>query len=490
MISNASSLTPPRCKQIPKSLITHNDERIDPYYWLNEKDNPEVLSYLEKENEYASEVMKSTETLQDQLFEEITGRIKKDDQSVPYKFNQYWYYTRYEEGKEYAIHCRKFENMDNDEQILLDVNQLAEGHAYCSVGGLSVSEDNKWMAFGIDTVSRRMYTIKVINLESREYLPIEIENTSALAVWANDNQTVFYTEKDEQTLRTNKIYRLNLHSGEKEMVFEEKDDTFYTYVTRTKSRKFILIGSNSSITSEYQWLPTSQPKGKFQVFQKRERGLEYSIAHHDKHWYVLTNWEAENFRLMKTKLESTKKQSWVEVIPHRSEVLLEDIELFDSHMVLEERINGQIEVRIIGNEGSEDYYLEFEETGYLAWVGHNPDYTSTSVQIGYTSMITPSSIYSYNFEYESGSLQTLKKIVDLEGGATILPEWATLDLCSDNVDQLRPFGEDLNVREVSLIYTRHFAKNKLVNALTDITEMALPEVIKKNKPTGIVEFTH
>jgi len=274
---NSMKRVPPVAKKIPHELTIHNDVRVDNYFWLNDRDNPEVIQYLEDENNYTSAMMKNTENLQDKLFNEIVGRIKQTDVSVPYFTNGYFYYTRYEEGKEYPVYCRKKDSMDEEEEVMLNVNEMAEGHEYYHVASITVSPDNKMIAYGVDTVSRRLYTIYFKNLETGEVLPETIASTSGSASWANDNRTLFYVKKDEQTLRTFQVYRYKLQANmEPELVFEETDETFYCYVYKSRSKEYIIIGSSATLSDEYRILSADNPDGEFSIFQSRERELEYS----------------------------------------------------------------------------------------------------------------------------------------------------------------------------------------------------------------------
>lgn len=407
----------PRAKKIPKELVAHNDVRLDPYYWLNERENPEVISYLEKENEYYAAMTAHTKDFQQSLFEEMKGRIKEDDSSVPYKENGYWYLTRYETGKEYPIYARHMGSLDAPEEILFNCNDLAEGHDYFNLGGIAVSMDNKLAAFGVDTVSRRQYTLQVKNLETGEVLPDKIENTTGRAVWANDNRTMFYTKKDPVTLRSDKIYKHTIGtpaSGD-ELVFHEEDDTFSTYVYKSKSDKYIVIGSQSTLTSEYRILNADQPNGRFVVFSPRERGMEYSISHYDDSFYVLTNKDgATNFKLMKVKEgRDTGAKNWKEFIPHRENVLLEDIEIFKEYYVLSERENGLNKIKITRWDGSDSYYLPFESETYTAYVSTNPDFDTQTLRYAYTSLGTPNSVIDFNMATRE---KEIKKEQEVLGG--------------------------------------------------------------------------
>ncbi|WP_439952041.1 S9 family peptidase [Flavobacterium psychrotrophum] len=378
----------------------HGDVRIDNYYWLNERENPEVIEYLNKENEYYKEQTAHTKKFQEDLFLEMKGRIKEDDSSVPYKYNGYWYITRYEKGKDYPIYSRKKETLEAPEEILFDCNQMAEGHNYFHLSGLSISEDNKWIAFGIDTVSRRQYTIQVKNLETNEILPLKIENTTGGTTWAGDNQTMFYTRKDEVTLRSDKIYKhkLGTDPADDTVIYYEKDDTYNTFIYKEKSKKYLVIGSSSTLTSEYRILDAKNPDGEFSLFQKRTRGMEYGISHYGDKWYIVTNKDkAINFKLMTTPEGETEKANWVDLIPHRSDVLLEDIDIFKDYLVISERSNGLNTIRIRPWEG-EEYYLPFDIETYMAATATNPDFDTDVLRYSYQSMATPSSVIDFNMK--------------------------------------------------------------------------------------------
>ncbi len=391
--------TPPDANPKDKELSIHGDTRLDPYYWLNDREDPEVIQYLEDENSYTRAVLKSTEKMQKQLFKEMKGRIKEDDSSVPYLLNDYWYIRSYEKGKDYPIFTRKHKTLDAAEEILLDVNELAKDLSYCQVSGLSVSPDNTKLTYGIDTLSRRIYTIKVKDLISGETLKDEIHGVSSYAAWAADSETFFYTLKDKETLRTDKIFRHKIGDTQADdaMVFEEKDETFYAFVYPSKSREYIMIGSTSTLTSEYRYLPSDKPTGKFKTIQKRQRGLEYNVAHFEDMFYISTNADnSTNFKLVKVPVASPNKKNWTDVLPHRDDVLLEGVELFRDFMVVSERIDGLLQLRVVKWDGSEDYYMDFESETYSASLGTNVDFDAQTFRYNFTSLTTPSSVIDFN----------------------------------------------------------------------------------------------
>ncbi len=395
----SDKLQPPVAKIIPKTLEKHGDKRIDNYYWLNERENPEVIDYLNKENEYYKKSTAHTKPLQDDLFTEMKSRIKEDDSSVPYFYNGYYYITRYETGKDYPIYSRKKGTLEAQEEILFDCNEMAKGHSYFSLGGLNISEDNKWAAFGVDLVSRRQYTIQIKNLETGEILPVKLENTTGGSTWAGDNKTLFYTRNDLQTLRSDKIYKhtLGTEATADVVVFHEKDDTFGTFVYKEKSKKYLVIGSSSTLTSEYQILEAKNPNGAFRIFQKRTRGLEYSISHFGDSFYIVTNKDkATNFKLMKTPETTTSAENWKDLIGHRKDVLLEGIEIFKDYLVVEERSNGLNRIQIRPWNGKGEYYLPFSSETYTAYTTTNVDFDTEILRYGYQSLATPSSIIDFN----------------------------------------------------------------------------------------------
>ncbi len=408
------NINPPVANKISKNLIAHNDLRIDSYFWLNERENPKVIDYLNEENQYTENEMKHTEKFQKELFDEMKGRIKEDDESVPYKLNGYWYLTRYVKGKDYPVYIRRKEKLESEDELLFDCNEMAKNHAYFKLGGISISTDNKLAAFSVDTVSRRQYNIQIKNLVTGEIYPSKILNTTGGATWANDNLTLFYSRKDEVTLRSHKIFKHKLHTDVDAdiEVFHENDQTFSTFVYKTKSRKYIIIGSSSTLTTEYQILNANTPDDEFKVFHNRERELDYSIAHYNDSFYIIANNDnANNFKLLKTDEAHTGKEFWKEVLPHRENVLLEDIEIFRDYLVVSERENGLNKIRIISWNGEEDYYLPFDSETYTANISNNPDFNSQVLRYSYNSLTTPSSVIDFNFKTKEKEVKKEQKIL-------------------------------------------------------------------------------
>jgi oligopeptidase B len=407
---------PPNASIIPHSLEKHGHIRTDNYYWLNNRENPDVIEYLNQENEYYQQSTAHTKDFQKDLFEEMKARIKEDDESVPYFYNGYYYITRFEKGKDYPIHSRKKGNLQAKEEILFDCNEMAQGHAYFNLSGLSISEDNIWASFGVDTVSRRQYTIQIKNLITGEILPIKLENTTGGATWASDNKTLFYSRKDEVTLRADKIYKhkLGTFATEDAFVYFEKDDTFDVSVYKSKSKKYIIINSSSTLTTEYQTVLSETPDAKFKIFQKRTRGLEYSISHYGDHFYIVTNKDkATNFKLMKTPENATSKENWVDVIAHREDVLLEDIDIFKDYLVVSERADGLNKIRIIPWGGEGEYYLPFESETYMAYTTTNLDFDTPILRYGYQSLATPPSVIDFDMQTKQ---KTILKEQEVLGG--------------------------------------------------------------------------
>ena len=410
-----NELVEPMAKKVDKILKMHDHERNDEFYWLNERDNPEVIDYLNAENDYRDAYMKDYKNLENELFEEIKSRIKEDDTSVPYLDNGYYYYTRYEKGKQYPIYCRKKDNLSNPEEILIDANKMSEGHEYFRVGGIDISPNNKIMAYSVDTVSRRLYTIKFKNLESGEESSHSISNTSGGVTWANDNKTIFYNQKNTNTLRTERVMRHILNSDKNdEVVFFEGDDEFNLYSYKSKSGKYIMVVSGKTISDEISFLSADSPNEDLKIFQKRIDGLEYSVDHFGDKWYIRTNLNgAQNFKLMQCNEEYTSSKNWKEFIQHSESVLLEGVEVFDDFMVITERENGQRRFNVISNNDGQSHYIDFEEEVFSAYSSVNLEISSTKFRYGYSSMTTPNSTIEYDMNSRK---KTILKESEVMGG--------------------------------------------------------------------------
>ncbi|MBN1821444.1 MAG: S9 family peptidase [Prolixibacteraceae bacterium] len=403
----------PVAKKIPQELTMNGDTRIDNYYWLNQRENPEVIAYLEAENEYTAKVMAYTQALQDKIYEELKSKIKQSDESVPYIENGYYYYDKTVPETEYFLLFRKKGSLNADEEILLDVNKLAEGYEYYQIGGASVSEDNKILAYGVDTLSRRKYMVYFKNLETGELLDDQIPLTTGGVIWANDNKTVFYVLKNDETLRSERIMKhtLGTSSSEDEEVFFEDDETFSVYIFKTKSKKYLMIGSESTLTSEFRFLDANNPDGEFKVIQPRTRELEYSVDHFGNDFYIRTNLDAENFRLMKTPVNKTEVENWVEVIPHREDVYFSGFEIFADYLVVSERKEGISGFHVMTWDDSKDYYIDFDEEVYSVHFDTNLEIDSDVLRFSYSSLTTPNSIFDYNLKTKERELLKQEEVL-------------------------------------------------------------------------------
>ena len=410
-----------------------------------------MIDYLNQENEYYQKMTAHTQEFQKELYEEMKARIKEDDESVPYLYNGYYYITRYETGKNYPIYSRKKESLSAPEEILFDCNELAEGQAYFKLGSMSISPDNKLAIFSTDIIGRRIYTIQVKNLETNEVLEDKIEKVTGSAVWANDNKTIFYSKQNEQTLRSDSIFKHKLGTSQEadELVYFEKDDTFNVDISKSKSRKYLAIESGSTLTSEFRILNADTPDGKFKIFQKRKRGVEYSLNHYDDSFYILTNKdEADNFKLMKTPENATSAENWVEIIGHREDVLLEDIEIFANYLVLEERTGGLNKIRIRSWDGKEEYYLPFGSETYTAFTSTNVDFETEILRYSYQSLATPSSIIDFNMRTKE---KEIKKEQEVLGG--------TFDKNNYKEERLWATAKDGTKVPISMVYRKEVEKN-------------------------------
>lgn len=409
--ASATSLPmPPTAMQRPYTVTSpHGHTREDPYYWLRERENPDVIAYLEAENAYTDEVMAHTEGLREELFEEIRGRIVETDETVPYRLGSYWYYTRTEEGKAYRIYARRRGSLDGPEEILLDANERAEGKEYYAVMGLQVSSGEDVLAFAEDTVGRRVSTVYFKDLNTGDLLQDVIPQVTGNMAWAEDNQTLFYARQDPNTLRSERVmrHRLGTDATEDALVYYEADETFRTSVSKTKSREYIVIGSSHTLSNEYRVVRATEPQGEPRLFIPRERGHEHDIDHANGHFYIRTNDDAPNFRLMRTPVDRTERRNWEEVVPRRDDVFLQDFELFTGHLVLAERRDGLTQLRVRPWEGTGEYDIAFDEPAYVASIGTNREFDTGVLRFTYESMTTPSSTYDYDMP--SRGMELLKR---------------------------------------------------------------------------------
>jgi oligopeptidase B len=432
----------PVVEKKPYELESHGDVRIDDYYWLRERSNPEVLTYLEAENAYTAAVMAPTEELQAELFEELKNRIQPDDSTVPALFNGYYYSKRYEKDLEYPIHCRRKGSLEAPEEIFLDVNRVAEGHDFCSVRGVAVSPDTRLLAWAVDSVGRRKYTIRVTDLETGEALTDVIPEVTGNLVWANDSRTVLYAKQDPETLRSYQIYRhrLGTQPSEDVLVYEETDPIFSVNIWKTRSEKYIMIQSEQTLASEFRFLDADDPTGELRMVAPRERDVEYSVSHVGDRFIIKTNLDAENFRLMETPVANPGRKNWRELIPGRDDVFIQGVEVFSDFMVVTERRDGLRHLRIIPFDGGDEYEVQFDEPAYVTWVDENYEFETSVLRYGYASLNTPETIYDLDLVTRE---RTLMKQEQISGG---------FDAANYSVERLMAPARDGVEVPISLVY--------------------------------------
>jgi oligopeptidase B len=416
---------PPVAKKIAEELTIHGDTRIDNYFWMRLSDEQkeaktpdaqtqDVLDYLNAENDYAKAVMADTDSLQEKLYNEIVARIKQDDQSVPVKIDGYWYYTRFEPGQDYALYCRKKGSLDAAEEIMLNGPEMGAKHSYFSIGTYGVSTNNNLIAYSVDTVSRRQYTLYFKDLATGEIFEDEIPNTTGGATWANDNKTVFYSKQDPVTLRSFQIYRHTLGTpvADDVLIYQENDETFSCGIGKSKSKEYLLIGSSSTMSDEWHFLDANNPTGKWAVIQARERGLEYSVSQYKGDFYIVNNIGAQNFKISKAPIANPGKANWSDVIAHREDVLVEGLSIFKDFLVIEERKAGLAQIRIRPWEGKNEHYIEFKDPAYTAYVAGTPEFDTNIIRYGYSSLTTPSSTYDYDVVARTNELLKQQEVMD------------------------------------------------------------------------------
>ncbi|MBU6157617.1 MAG: S9 family peptidase [Bacteroidetes bacterium] len=447
-------LKPPVATQKEHLRMIHGDTVNDPYYWMYDyfgkgPDSTAVINYLKEENAYTDSMMTGTKNFREKLFIELKARIKEKDESVPVFDNGYYYYTRTEEGKQYYKYCRKKGSLDAAEEILLDVDQMAEGKPYYSVGGMTVSDDNKLLAYGVDEVSRRQYTLYIKNLETGTIYPDAIRNTQGDPCFAADNKTIFYTANHPVTLLGEKIKKHILGEPEAKdiVVYEEKDKSNYIGVGRSKNKQYILIVSQSTTSSEVKWIAAAQPDLPCQTFAPRKKDVLYDVIPTENKFLIRTNWNAQNFRLMECPLTQTTQDNWKEVIPHRADVLLEGIEPYRDFMVIEERKGGLMQLRVQNKKTGQERFIAFEEPAYAAGVNANPDYESNTLRYYYTSLTTPASIYDYDMNSEKSRLMKQQEV----GGGYDKTEYVS--------ERLTATAKDGSRVPISLVYKKGYKKD-------------------------------
>jgi len=409
-----SAVTPPVAARIPRGDTLHGDVRVDDYFWLREKSNPDVIAYLVAENEYTAAMMKHTKPLQKKLYGEFLRRIKETDFSVPVKIDDYYYYTRTEEGRQYKIHARKKASLDAPEEIILDVNKLAAGYDFFEIGAFEMSPNHRLLAYSVDTTGAEMYTIYVKDLLTGKLHPDEIPNTYYNIAWANDNKTIFYSVLDHAK-RPHKLYRHTLGTKAKEdqLIYHEKEKAFWLKIQRTKSKAYLLLVLESQTTSEVHYLPAGNPAGDFTVIHSRQHQMEYSVDHRGDEFLIVTNDKAKNFRLMAVSTKHPEKENWAEVIPHRDAVKVDGIDVFKDYLIVYEREAGLRQISIHNLAEGATHRVDFPEPVYTCWRGDNPDFSSGVLRFTYTSLITPKSIYDYDMRSRA---RELKKQYEVLGG--------------------------------------------------------------------------
>jgi oligopeptidase B len=445
---------PPVAEKLEHIRIIHGDTVADDYYWMIDffkkgPDSTKAVEYLMAENAYLETMMAGTKNFQDSLYSEMKGRIKEKDESVPYFKNGYYYYTTTEDGKQYYKMCRKKGDLNAPEEVLLDVDKLAEGKAYFSIGGTAVSPDNTFLAYSIDEVSRRQYSIHIKNLVTGEIFSDKVEGTSGGMCWANDNKTIFYTSNNPTTLLSEKIKRHSLGdaSSNDVVVYNEKDNTNYIWVSKSKDDQYIIISSRATLSSQEFYLNANTPKGDFKPFEQRMKDVLTSFIPVKGKFLILTNWEALNFRLMECPLDKTSKENWKEVIPHRKDVLIEGVEPFKDFIVIQERKDGLIKFRVRNNSNNEEHYVDFGEPTYSASFSTNEEYNLNDLRFSYSSMTTPNSVFDYNLKSKA---KVLKKQQEVLG-----------DFNSDDyiTERLYATAKDGVRVPISVVYKKGFKKD-------------------------------
>ncbi len=446
--AKTQSLAPPIAKMIPHSETLNGDVRNDNYYWLKDKSNPEVIKYLEEENAYTSAMMKHTEKLQEELYKELLGRIKETDLTVPHKLDDYYYYSRTEQGKNYPIYCRKKGNLEAPEEIILDQNQLAQGHSYFQIGAVAVSPNHQLLAYSSDTTGAETFTLFVKDLSSGQLLSDQIPNTSYSVEWGNDNQILFYTTLDEAK-RPYKLFRHKLGTEYQQdtLIYHEKDEAYFLGLNKTRSRQFILMELESNTTTEIHYLDADQPLGEFKIIHPRQAEMEYRVDHHAGDFFILTNDGAKNFKLMQAPVSDPAKENWKEFIPHSDSVLLERLYAFQNHLVLFERQRGLRQIRVINLQSNQTHYVDFPEPAYVVWPSQNYEYKTNIFRFDYSSLITPRSIYDYNLETRQ---RELKKQYEVLGG------YDPSEYQSERIFATAPDGAQI---PISLVYKKGVKKN-------------------------------
>ncbi len=440
--------TPPVAQVRPQTSSIHGETRVDDYHWLRERDNGDVIAYLEAENRYTEAMTKHTKKMQQRLYKEMKGRIKETDLTVPTKVDDYYYYTRTFEGKQYRVYCRKHGSLEAEEEVLLDANRLAEGEKYFRIGAFKVSPDHNLLAYSVDTAGSEVYTLHVKDLRTGGLLLDEIPGTYYSVEWANDNRTLFYTVLDEAR-RPYKAYRhvLGSATGDDQLVHHEKDERYFVGLSKTRSRRYLLLNLRSNITTEVRYLDADRPQSVFAIMHPRQQGMEYRVEHHQDHFYIVTNDDAINFKLMKTPVMATAKPNWTEVIPHRQSVKLDGVDAFTSHLAVYERDNGLRTLRIMSLEGEAEHQVQFPEPVYTFFATGNREFDTKVLRFSYMSLVTPRSVFDYNMETRT---RKLKKQQEVLGG------YDPAEYASERIFATAPDGVRV---PISLVYRKGLVRD-------------------------------
>ena len=433
---------------MPHETKLHGDLRIDPYYWLRERDNPAVLAHLKAENDHTRAQMKPTEALQQQLFEEMKGRIQETDLSVPVLDGTYYYYSRTQEGQQYPIHCRKHGSLEAPEEVLLDENELAKGYEYFDLAAFAPSPDHNLLAFAVDLSGDELHSLRFKNLKTGEYLPDELVQVAGDFEWAEDNRSLFYTKKDAAQ-RPNRLYRHKLGDSvdADPLVYQEDDESFFLFISKTRSRRFLLLHLSSITSDEFRILRADDPEGTFELMQVRKKNFEYDLDHHGEHFYIVTNYQAKNFRLMKTPQADPGLDNWEEVIPHRPEIKLDSVDMFADYMVLQLREQGMTTLHITALSDQTSHQIQFPELVYTAWLGDNPSFETKRLRLAYSSLVTPRTVYDYHIEEQR--LELLKRTPVLGG----------YDSSAYSTERIHATAEDGTQIPISVVYKKGLVRD-------------------------------
>jgi len=444
---------PPVARVVPQELVAHGDVRVDDYYWLNDRTDPEVIAHLEAENAYTEAVMASTRELRVGLYDELVGRIDPVDESVPYEDDGYWYATRFVEGGEYPVYVRRKGAIDGPEEVILDGNALARGHAYFAIGGFQVAPDGHTLAYAVDTVGRRKYDVRFVDLRTGEHYDDAIEQVTGNFAWAGDSRTLLYSRQDPKTLRSYQIWRHQLQrdAADDALVFQEDDEEFRCFVTRSKDERYFLIASSQTEATEWRYLHVNDPKGEPRVILPRERGHEYSVEVVGDDFVLLTDDEAPNRRVVRMPIRSQGRDAWQEVVPHRADVLIEGFEVFSGHLVLRERTRGLVRLRVIDTVDESEHLVEFDEPAYAAYLTDNRTFDTSTLRFTYTSMTTPRSVYDYDMDSRERVLRKRDRVLPSE-------RFGAFDPARYTTERLWATARDGTPIPISIVYPRGFGR--------------------------------